>query len=311
MKQFTGFSGETFSVYTPEKWSSMVHNLPRMRNKDLLVALCELAAEPLAPLLDGMARAASDEIPNIVNQKKVEAQWVYWFRDAAARANLTTFLGKTPLDQAVIFNIAPQDKHVTLAVVIRFGELWVGLRVAPGATVDRRNLKQKLAQSWERERFGELLQGLPEGAVAGFEGALQPTSEVTSESLLATAEGLESQNASYCIGTSLSVEQVVSLQGELVDHVRNWLQALVPVYRFVAWTRDNDLIEASKQIQEEKAQKRRQATSFSVGDRVRFITGLFVGKIGVVQETDTKAQVKVMVGKMSVVVAGSDLTAAK
>jgi transcription antitermination factor NusG len=82
------------------------------------------------------------------------------------------------------------------------------------------------------------------------------------------------------------------------------------VYRFCAWTRDNDLIDAGKQIQEEKAQKRRQATAFNPGDRVRFVSGLFTGKLGVVQETDTKAQVKVRVGKMSVVVAGSELTPA-
>ena len=69
----------------------------------------------------------------------------------------------------------------------------------------------------------------------------------------------------------------------------------------------NDL---ASQIQEEKAQKRRQATQFTTGDKVRFIGGLFSGKTGVVQGFDTKAQVKVLVGKMSVVVPGTDLAPA-
>lgn len=88
------------------------------------------------------------------------------------------------------------------------------------------------------------------------------------------------------------------------------MDALLPFYRFAAWSRDNDLIEAGKKIQEEKAQRRRQATHFTTGDKVRFIAGLFVGKLGVVQGIDTKAQVKVQVGTMSVVVAGGDLTPA-
>jgi transcription antitermination factor NusG len=57
-------------------------------------------------------------------------------------------------------------------------------------------------------------------------------------------------------------------------------------------------------------QKRKNTTQFQPGDKVRIITGLFRGKTGVVQETDTKAQVKVNVGPMSVVVAGGDLAPA-
>ncbi|MFC1611301.1 transcription termination/antitermination protein NusG, partial [Myxococcota bacterium] len=70
----------------------------------------------------------------------------------------------------------------------------------------------------------------------------------------------------------------------------------------------NDHIDMGRQLQEEKAQKRRQALGYNPGDKVRIISGVFAGKTGVVQNIDTKAQVKVQVGKMSLVVSGSDLT---
>ena len=310
MTRFTGFTSESFAIYVPEKWSSNVHNLPRMRNKDAMLALCDLAQQGIEEELAGLNRAASDEVPNIVNQKKVDAQWVYWFRDAAARASLASFLEKTPLDQAAIFNIAPQDKHVTLAVILRQTELWIGLRVAPGAVVDRRNLATKLGKSWERERLLALMQELPEGATIGYEGDQISTTEVNLDILAGWADKFGASHPTWQLGHSLAAPDAVDLGVELADHVRRWLGALTPFYRFAAWTRDNDQIDAGKQIQEEKAQKRRQATNFNPGDRVRIISGLFTGKLGVVQETDTKAQVKVLVGRLSVVVPGTDLTPA-
>ena len=87
---FDGLSAETFAAYTPEKWSSNVHNLARMKVKDVMVGLCDLAREGLEEELSGLTRAASDEVPNITNHKKVDAQWIYWFRDADARKRLAS-----------------------------------------------------------------------------------------------------------------------------------------------------------------------------------------------------------------------------
>lgn len=304
---FNGLDAQAFATYSQEKWSSMVHNLARMKVKDAMVALCERAAVDLDDELVGLARATSDEIPNITNQKKVDTQWVYWLRGPDDRASLASFLERTPLDQATIFNIAAQDKHVTLAVIIRESGLWIGLRVASGAVVDRSNLASKLAKSWERERLLELLDELPEGAAVGSENQQTPTREVTLELLRTYSELLASEGPPWLLGHNIPAAETTELGTELADHVGRWLGVLAPIYRFVAWDRDNDFIEANKQIQAEKAQKRRQATSYRQGDKVRIVGGLFSGKVGVVESIDTKAQVKVRVGKMSVVVSGHDL----
>ena len=311
MTLLTGLSKDIFQTYVPEKWSSNVHNLPRMRAKDTILALCDQAAQPLAEALTGLSRAASDEIPNIMNQKKVDAQWVYWFRDATARTSLASFLEKTKLDEATIFNIAPQDKHITLAIVVRQEGLWVGVRLAHGAVVDRKNVASKFEKTWEREQFTALLQACGDSYQVGFEQALMPTAAVTHETYEAWQQALIQDTHPWQIGVLVAASEIVEKsREEITEHLQTSLRTLIPLYRFCSWTRENDQIEANKQLQDEKQLKRKNLTGLSSGDKVRFVSGLFSGKIGIVQETDTKSQVKVLVGKMSVVVAHNEITPA-
>ncbi|MEK7703407.1 MAG: hypothetical protein AAB426_00500 [Myxococcota bacterium] len=310
MAVFAGLTQQVFDAYAQEKWASNVYNLPRMRGKDLMLALCDAVQSHLREELEGLDRAASDEVPNISNHKRVDAQWVYWFRDKAARDALASFLEKTPLDQAIIFNIAPQDKHATLAVVLRQHEVWIGLRVAAGAAVDRRNLAVAMGKQWQRENFVALLGDIPEGATSGMEGALVPAHEESVASLERLVHDLGDKERAWQLGHAITAEDAIGLGVELADHIARWLGALAPVYRYVAWTRDNDHIDVTRQLHEEKIQKRKQASGYNVGDKVRIVSGLFSGKTGIVQDIDSRAQVRVRVGKMSVVVPGTDLTPA-
>jgi len=309
MAEFVGFTKEAFDAYTPEKWASNVHNLKRMRVKDALVALCDGIQKNLESEWVGLARGASDEIPNIMNNKKVDAQWVYWFRDPKAREALASFLEKLVLNEATIFNLAPQDKHVALTVVLRNDGLFAGLRLSKGATVDRRNLTAKLDRSWERDYLIELLGKLPETVFIGLEGETQAAQKITSEILEQIIAQMAQSDAALLIGQHFSAEETIAFAAHLAQPLGQLLANLTPIYRFIAWTRENDFIEAGKQIQEEKQIKRRSSSGFNPGDKVRISSGLFSGKSGIVQETDTKGQVRVMVGKMAVVVANQDLTA--
>ena len=310
MQPFAGLSPEAFAAYSPEKWSSNVYNLARMKVKEALLGLADAAQRLLGEELAGLDRAASDEVPNITNHKKVDAQWVYWFRDKAAREALASFLDKTPLDEAAIFNIAATDKHAILALVLREKELWVGLRIAPGAAVDRRNLVAILAKAWQRENLLALLSELPDGARMGLEGAEIDVKEARLDWIESLGGELEGHRDAFVLGHTIDAAEAVALGADLSDHVARWLGALAPFYRFAAWSRENDHIDVGRQLQEEKLQKRKQAAGFRVGDKVRVISGLFSGKVGVVQDVDTRAHVRVRVGKMSVVVPGTDLTKA-
>ena len=310
MAQFTGITQDMFSVYVPEKWSSNVHTLTRMRNKDAMLALCTALEGHLLEQLSGLARQASDEFPNISNNKRVEAQWVFWFRDAASRQSLATFLERTLLSEKTIFNIALQDKHANIAVTLKNDGIWAGLRLAEGASIDRRNLMAKLSQSWERERALQMFAQLPEGTVVRLGETERVGRDFDAPALIGLGEQLNPESGDLAIGTHIGAEQAVAQGAALVDTLVASLRHVLPIYRFAAWTRDNDLIEVSKQIQVHKAQRKRDQAAFNAGDKVRFVSGLFSGKVGVVQDVDAKAQVRVRVGKMSVTVGGSDLAAA-
>ena len=158
---------------------------------------------------------------------------------------------KTPLNQNNIFNIAPQDKHATLAVILRHEELWIGLRLPTGATVDRGNLAAKIEKSWEREKLQELLAELPEGALAGFEDNLQATGSVTLDNLGEQSAPLRGDDKYWSLGIGIPTQDALELGIDLADLVRRWVGALLPIYRFTTWTRDNDFIEVNKKIQEE------------------------------------------------------------
>ncbi len=310
MKPFAGLTTEFFAAYSQEKWASNVHNLARMRVKDALVGLGERVEQRSAAELAGLERGASDEMPNLANHKKVDAQWIFWFRDAAARAALAGFLERMKLDATALLNIAPQDKHAAIALTLRHEELFVGLHVASGASLDRRNMAAKLQKGWERERLLELMRALPSAAHVGFGNEQAVVTAANVGDLEEQAAAIDHNEAAWQLGYTLPREEAIAAGEALVERLALLVQAIAPVYRFIAWTRDNDHVEAQKQLQEEKKEKRRQATAYNAGDKVRIMSGLFSGKIGVVQDTDTKAQVKVRVGKMSVVISGTEIVPA-
>lgn len=309
---FRGVQQDMFGLYVPAKWSSNVHNLPRMRCKDSLVALAAQIEAQVGDLLAGLSRASSDEKPNISNQKRVDAQWVYWSRDAAERQSLASFLEKMPLGDASIFTVAPHEKHASMALVLGGERLDVGVFVPSGASVDRRNLATKLGQSWERNAALTVLRGLPAEAIVrlGSEDVV-PAHALGDADLVALGGKLTPAHGPLFVGLSWTPQEAEDAGADLADHIGVALSPLGALYRFAAWHRGNDAIDAGKQLQAEKAEKRRNATPFQKKDPVRIVGGLFRGQRGTVVEcSDPRGQVKVLVGRMSVLIARDDLISA-
>ena len=83
------------------------------------------------------------------------------------------------------------------------------------------------------------------------------------------------------------------------------LQSLLPIYRFIAWSRDNDFVSIRETLQKEKQQKRQKG--LAKNDAVRIVRGMFAGKQGVVQEVDAKGGLRVLVGKVAVKLGAEDV----
>ena len=110
----------------------------------------------------------------------------------------------------------------------------------------------------------------------------------------------------FYIGRQLPRTELLGLTPEeTVEWVRERLSELVPIYRFIAWSRDNDFVSMRQVLDKEKTVKRQKG--LHKGDKVRVVRGMFTGKDGLVQEVDAKGQLKVLVGKMVVKLDAADV----
>lgn len=309
MATFPGFSASDFAAYEEKKWGSNAFTLERIKVKEKLAGLQSLLAPLTTPHQESFAAHLSEEFPNIVNHKRVDAQWLYYTRTQTHAQDLAKFLEKTELKPDKIFNIAPQEKHIALAVVIDNAAVHVGLFIHPGAFVDRRNFAAKLTHTWDREKLKQVLGECDGLLTLGFDESERVVArEMELDAFGWLADTLASDERRFSVAHTFAKDDAIALGVGLGDTVVRLVSGLVPLYQFVAWSRSNDHIQVGQQIQKEKAEQRKNATEYKSGDRVRVASGLFAGKVGSVQSIDTKAQVKVAVGKMSITVAANDLT---
>ena len=126
MTAFEGLNQENFDAYTEEKWSSMVHNLTRMKAKETLTKLIDATRDKYQLSYTGLVTGSSDEIPNITNGKSVEEQWFYWYRDKSQRDSLNKILDRLELSSATVFQTSPQDKHIVIGAKLSASSLDVG-----------------------------------------------------------------------------------------------------------------------------------------------------------------------------------------
>ncbi len=307
---FTGFAATDFAAYEERKWSSNAFTLERMKVKDKVAGLVPLLQPLFDANKDDFAHHLSDEHPSIMNGKRVESQWLYYCRSPAQAQELARFLERTELQPGKIFNLAPQDKHASLALVIDVTGVRCGIIVHAGAWVDRKNFAAKLQNSWDRERLQQVLGAMPAELGIGFGDETLPAREMEPAAFDSLAEMLESDERRFVCGRTIAAADATSMAAELGNTLRETFSALLPLYQFLTWSRQNDHIQVGEQLQKVKAEQRKNATDFKVGDKVRVMAGLFAGKVGNVQSIDTKQHVKVQVGPLAVNVPAQDLARA-
>ncbi len=305
---FDGLKRELFDTYSEEKWTSNVHNLARMRGKDALVQLADALLANVGPHYDDLQRGHSDEIPSILNQKKVDSQWVYWTRNAEEKKALSVLFEKLKLDGSALMSTPTHDKHALVGLRVDHDDLRVGFRVASSAQIDCRNLGAKLAKGQYVEPFIALVHDLPHDFVVGFDESVVDAAHFGGDDAATLAPLLSDRAGHFEIRRSWTVDEAVEAGASILSPLAAALEALDPIFRFCAWSRENDHTDVGKQLREVEAKKQAKALAFEPGQQVRIIGGMFKGKTGRVEDIDAKAKVKVRVGTMSVMVSGRELT---
>ena len=314
---FPGFTAADFDAYQPKKWKSNVFNRERLDVKQKLVALGrELQGTMLAPDGSPLAVEPSVEHPALWNHKQVEAQHLWFSRNEGARKELDAIIDRGKSIASMIDDPSPQRNHLFLAVTLGEQALELSLKLHPDARVDRENLERKCDDHFEREKLLHLVRGLGDGFRAGITPDLLPVGELDEGKMLELVAQLAKDASPQAltlgaphkllyIGRAIARDAALAAGAAVVDEARATLQALLPIYKFIAWSRDNDFVSIKEALQKEKQQKRQKG--LVKNDAVRIIRGMFAGKQGIVQEVDAKGGLRVLVGKVAVKLAAEDV----
>jgi hypothetical protein len=313
---FPGFALADFEAYAPKKWKSNVFNRERLEVKQKLVALGREVQGSLSGI-DGspLAVDASVEHPALWNHKQVEAQHLFFSRNEGARKELDAIIDREKGLASLIDDPTPLRNHVFLAATIGHEALELTLKLHPDARVDRQNLERKVEDHFEREKLLHMLHSLGDGFRVGMTPQLIAVTEVDDAKLGEILAQLAQPAPAFAppgapqrlfyLGRSIARDAAVASGPGIVDEARNALAALLQIYRFVAWSRDNDFLSMREALQKEKTAKRQRG--LAKNDTVRIVRGMFAGKSGVVQEIDAKGAIKVLVGKVAVKIDADDV----
>jgi hypothetical protein len=314
---FSGLTAGDFDCYEPRKWKSNVYNRERLEVKQKLVALSRALSGVVGSDGSPLFIESSVEHPALWNHKQVDNQSVFFSRHEAARKELDAIIDRSKPMATLLDDPTPQRNHLFLAITLSHESLEVSLRLHPDARVDRQNLERKLEEHYEAERLSGLLAELPEGYKLGITPELAPVSEggLDAESLRELVGKLPPGGSMslpgqpprlFYVGQVLPRTEAVALSPEaLVEWVQARLAELAPLYRYIAWSRDNDYVSMRQVLDKEKTVRRQKG--LHKGDKVRVVRGMFASKDGVVQEVDAKGQLKVLVGKMVVKLDAADV----
>jgi transcription antitermination factor NusG len=308
---FGGFTDKDFDAYAPQKRKSNVFNRERLEVKQKLVALGREVAGGLnstdgAPLLC----EASVEHPALWNHKQVDAQHLFFSRNEGARKELDRIIDRARPMTTMLEDPSPQRNHVFLSITIDYERVEFALKLHPHARVDRQNLERKLGEHWEREKLVALLRSLPGGYHLGVTGGTTVASTDASEETLRQAllelarPELPGHTHWLVVERSLPRAEAAAAGAEILAAARRELFALLPIYHFIAWTRDNDFVSMREMLKQEKREKAQRGLARN--DRVRIVRGMFAGRQGVVQEIDAKGSLRVQVGKVAVKLGADD-----
>ena len=282
-------SAGDFDAYRPERATSNAYSRPRIEVKQRAMAWGRRVAERLSAMGIAVDLCGSDEHPSLRNHRRVDTQWIFFWRDEKAREELDRLLDHGRSIAATLDDPSPYRRHAFLALRIDAQAVEVCCAVHPEATVDVDNLRARLeprcgppprplepadeAEAPLATELTEALHRLPEqfaigvgrtdapGAAApdpsGPHGAASGAGSVERVACAAadaaTVTGMLERAAAgqvpLWIGWSVPREVAIEHAAILDEQLETAIVALAPVYRLVAWSRDNDHIALDRRLE--------------------------------------------------------------
>jgi hypothetical protein len=278
-----------FDAYAAEKATSNAYSRPRLEVKQRALAWARAVVARLAELGLPADVHGSDEHPTLRNKKRVDCQWVFFWRDQAARDELDRLQGRGRTIAAEIDDPSPFTRHAFLALRIDPAAVEVCFAVHPEAQVDVDNLRARLLDTAPDGAAAELmdaLHALPEQFTVGVSPDDRvPASALTLDAFRALIPRAEGGQVPLWIGWSVpretALEHAALFAGDapstgdavvveapaaadladrpptLDEQLEDAIIALAPIYRLVAWSRDNDRIALDRRIESAEQERAR------------------------------------------------------
>lgn len=258
-----------FDAYRAEKATSNAYSRPRLEVKQRALAWGRRVVERLSALGIAVDIHASDEHPSIRNKKRVECQWVFFWRDHEAREELDRLLDQGRSISAAIDDPSPYTRHAFLALRLDPEAVEVCFAAHPEAKVDVDNLRARLATAGapgEAKLADELtsaLRALPEEFMIGLGREDRARcEEATAEVIGRLLERAAAGQTPLWIGWTVPRETALAHADTIDEQLEDAITALAPIYRLIAWSRENDHIALDRRIEgleQEKARTHAEA----------------------------------------------------
>jgi hypothetical protein len=245
---FPGFGSEDFLVFEKERTRNPAFNPTRLVVKRKLAGL----GKDLEPRLEAaglsLATRTSLSHPYTFNAYRVDSMWVYFARSEKEKAGLRRLLGAEFKD-----DLDPSYTQTILLVEVALEALTTGLKVHPAAWWDAQNLKNRCtrgpAAEGARAELARLLNSLPPGFAMTMgdwrrryeAGKVRPADIANFFQYFTPGE--------MWLHVLLAIPRDETLKtdaGALRDRLAQALVALAPLYRFIAWTPENDFVLAGR-----------------------------------------------------------------
>jgi hypothetical protein len=244
-----------FDAYLPEKATSNAFTRPRLEVKQRALGWARNVTARLAEQGFGVEVHATDEHLSHRNKRRVDDQWVFFWRDEAARSELDQLLERSRSIADVIDDPSPYTRHAFLGLRIDSTAVEVGFAVHPEAKVDIDNLRARLAEGSEHlaEELAKALHALPdqfELRAGGEQGEAMrlPCSAASPSQIAAVLARCASENVPLWIGWRVPRATAAEHASILGEQLEDAVLALFPVYRLIAWSRDNDHLGIEREI---------------------------------------------------------------
>src|SRR5690242_10398793 len=118
MSQFPGLTEADFEAYHPSRATSNAYVRPRLETKQKVLTVGRELAERARAVGVSLEVHASDERPSIWNKKSVTEQWVFLWRDGAARAELERVADHERPVAAALLDPTPYYRHAFLGLLL-------------------------------------------------------------------------------------------------------------------------------------------------------------------------------------------------